>query len=133
MGYLRRCIRATNTSRALVFMNYQRRLKEAEVRLQKKKIPCTTLHGQMGQWDRQHNFESFKRGDARVLVTTEIGARGLDVPECDTVINLEIPTDARHYCHRAGRAGRMGQQGLVITIVTPSEAFVISKFEKHIG
>lgn len=64
---------------------------------------------------------------------SEVGARGLDIPGCDLVVNLELPTDGSHYAHRGGRTGRLGRRGTVINICEGSEEFVIEKFEKQLG
>merc|ERR1712048_1111455 len=101
-------------------MNYQRRLKEAENRLRAKGIACASLHGDMNKEQRATSLLRFRLGKTQVLIVNEMGARGLDVTECDAVFNLELPSDARHYVHRAGRAGRAGRPGLVVNIVDPS-------------
>ena len=80
-----------------------------------------------------NNGYGFRDGKLRVLVVSEVGARGLDVLECDLVVNLELPTDASHYAHRAGRTGRLGRGGTVITICEEPEAFVLEKFGRHLG
>eukprot|EP00793_Prasinoderma_coloniale_P003716 PRCOL_00003092-RA len=130
---LRRSLRASGVSRAAVFMNYARRLPDAEQRLQAAGVSCVSLHGGMDKIERGNALSKYRRGDVDVLLLNEVGARGLDVPECDGVFNLELPADGRHYVHRAGRAGRMNREGLVLTIVDPAEAFVVNKFERELG
>lgn len=69
----------------------------------------------------------------RVLVTNELSARGLDVADCDLVVNLDLPTDSIHYAHRAGRTGRLGRKGTVVTICEEPEVFVVKKLQKQLG
>lgn len=66
-------------------------------------------------------------------MVSEVGARGLDIPACDLVINLELPTDGTHYAHRAGRTGRLGRPGTVVSICEGAEEFVLQKFERQLG
>lgn len=66
-------------------------------------------------------------------MTNELSARGLDVAECDLVVNLDLPTDTIHYAHRAGRTGRLGRKGTVVTICEESEVFVVRKLQKQLG
>ncbi len=72
-------------------------------------------------------------GRTNLVVTTELAARGLDIPELTHVINFELPTDAQHYIHRAGRCGRAGRPGLVINFANPDTKFVIRRFGKQLS
>ena len=65
-----------------------------------------SLHGELDKTQRQAVLAAFRRGQLRVLVVSDVVARGLDVPECDVVFNLELPSSPGHYAHRAGRTGR---------------------------
>ena len=130
---LRRAINASNSSRALVFMNFQHRLKDAAARLSTRGMKVGYLHGEMSKQERKSTLDAFKAGKYRALLVSDVAARGLDIPDCDAVFNLELPTDASHYAHRAGRTGRAGRQGIVITIATFGETFVIEKISNRIG
>lgn len=68
-----------------------------------------TLSGDMNKTERANVLRQFVRGDFRALIVSDVAARGLDLPDCDAVINLELPSDAAHYAHRAGRTGRAGR------------------------
>lgn len=74
-----------------------------------------------------------KDGRLRMVVTTELASRGLDIPDVTHVINYELPTDSTHYVHRVGRCGRAGKPGLAITFATPKTKFVIRRFCKQLG
>lgn len=82
---------------------------------------------------RQQTVDSFRRGAVRALVVSDVAARGIDLPDCDGVVNLELPSDATHYAHRAGRTGRMGREGWVLSLVESQEQFVIEKLRKKLG
>lgn len=90
------------------------------------------LHGELSKMERSNILNSFRNGKLRVLVTSEVGARGLDIPTCDLVVNLELPTDGSHYAHRGGRTGRLGRKGTVISVCEAREEFVLSKFERQL-
>lgn len=130
---LRRAIHAVDAQRALVFMNFQHRLKDAEAKLAARRMSVGTLHGDMSKQERQTTLAAFRSGKFRALLVSDVMARGLDVPECDVVFNLELPTDAAHYAHRAGRTGRAGRSGTVVTVAAPDELFVVERLGKRLG
>lgn len=124
---LRRAIHALDAQRALVFMNFQQRLKDTQAKLSSKGMAVGVLHGELTKLERASVLQGFKRGEYRALVVSDVATRGLDIPECDAVFNLELPSDAAHYAHRAGRTGRMGREGVVVSIVEPSQLHVVHK------
>ncbi|XP_078427392.1 P-loop containing nucleoside triphosphate hydrolases superfamily protein [Wolffia australiana] len=130
---LRRCIHAVDARSVIVFLNHARQIKDVVFKLQARGIKAAELHGDLGKLARSTTMKQFKEGELRVLVTNELSARGLDVADCDLVVNLDLPTDSVHYAHRAGRAGRLGRKGRVVTIVEGSEAFVIKKMQRQVG
>jgi superfamily II DNA/RNA helicase len=113
-------------------MNNTKPLKDVVFKLEARGIKATELHGDLGKLARSTVLKKFKDGEYRVLVTNELSARGLDVPECDLVVNLDLPTDSTHYAHRAGRTGRLGRKGIVVTICEENEAFVVRKMRKQL-
>jgi len=90
------------------------------------------LYGEQEREERVAIMRRFLDGRTRLVVCTELGARGLDVPGLTHVVNLEMPTDERHYVHRAGRAGRAGAAGTVLSLVTPEQRFVVDKLAKRL-
>lgn len=129
---LRRAIHAVNAQRALVFMNFQQRLRDAEGKLAARKMSVGSLHGEMTKQERQNTLKTFRGGKYRALLVSDVVARGLDVEGCDAVFNLELPTDAAHYAHRAGRTGRAGKGGVVVSVITENERFVMEKLSKRL-
>lgn len=130
---LRRCIYATEAQRLLVFMNFQQRLKDTAHKLSASGMSVGCLHGELGKLERQTILNRFRNGKLRVLVVSDVAARGLDVADCDAVFNLELPSDAAAYAHRAGRTARMGRQGTMVSVVSPAEAFVVPKLGRQLG
>lgn len=130
---LRRCVHALNAKSVIAFMNHNKRLKDAVFKLEARGMKAAELHGDLGKLARSTTLKKFKNGEVRVLVTNELSARGLDVSECDLVVNLDLPTDSIHYAHRAGRTGRLGRKGNVVTICEEPEVFVVKKLQRQLG
>ncbi|KAI8465848.1 MAG: P-loop containing nucleoside triphosphate hydrolase protein [Monoraphidium minutum] len=130
---LRRCVHALGAEKALVFMNWHQRLRDAQHKLEARNMQVACLSGEMGKQARQSVLESFTRGGHRLLLVSDVAARGLDVPGVDAVFNLELPSNAAHYAHRAGRTGRMGATGVVVSVAAPSERFVIERLSARLG
>ena len=83
--------------------------------------------------DRKEVLERMRDGRLQFTVTTELAARGLDIPSLTHVVNFELPTDSQHYVHRAGRCGRAGRAGLVMNFARPDSKFVVRRFGKQLG
>ena len=96
-------------------------------------MPAAPLYGEQEREERVDVMRRLLDGRVRIAVTTEMGARGLDIPDLTHVVNLELPTDPSHYVHRAGRCGRAGVAGTVLSLVPPGKAFVVSKLTKALG
>lgn len=130
---LRRCVHALDAKCVIVFMNHTKQLKDTVFKLEARGMKAAELHGDLNKLTRSTILKKLRNGDVRVLLTNELSARGLDIPECDLVVNLELPTDSIHYTHRAGRTGRLGRRGTVVTICEESEVFVVRKMQKQLG
>ena len=130
---LRRAVHAMDVQRCLIFVNFGRRSKDAEGKLSARGMPVASLHGDLDKIQRERVLKKFKSGEVRALLVSDLAARGLDIPNCDCVINLELPTDEVHYVHRAGRTGRMGAPGVVVSICEQKENFVVDKFAQKLG
>ncbi|OMP06323.1 hypothetical protein COLO4_08198 [Corchorus olitorius] len=129
---LRRCVHALDAKSVIAFMNHTKQLKDAVFKLEARGMKAAELHGDLGKLARSTTLKKFKDGELRVLVTNELSARGLDVAECDLVVNLDLPTDSIHYAHRAGRTGRLGRKGTVVNICEEPEVFVVKKLQKQL-
>ena len=100
--------------------------------LKKKKIDCAAIHGDKSQNQRQRALSDFKDGKIRLLVATDIAARGIDIDKLRYVINYDIPNESETYVHRIGRCGRAGEKGVAISICEPEENAYIKDIEKLI-
>jgi ATP-dependent RNA helicase RhlE len=101
--------------------------------LKKQKIKTAAIHGDKAQNQRQKALKQFKEGEIRVLVATDIAARGIDIDKLKYVINYDIPNIAETYVHRIGRGGRAGDEGISISICEPEENAYVKDIEKLIN
>ena len=100
--------------------------------LKKKNVNAAAIHGDKAQNQRQKALERFKAGKTRVLVATDIAARGIDIEKLSYVINYDIPNESETYVHRIGRSGRAGESGNAISLCEPEENAFIKSIEKLI-
>ena len=91
------------------------------------------IHGEMDVGERRSRMEDFRKGVVRVLISTDLLARGIDVQQVSLVINFEMPTQKENYIHRIGRSGRYGRKGVAINLVTPDEMAKLRDIERHYG
>ena len=98
----------------------------------KNKISAAAIHGDKAQNQRQKALKKFKAGEIKVLVATDIAARGIDIDKLKHVINYDIPNIAETYVHRIGRSGRAGDKGVAISICEPEENAYVKDIEKLI-
>lgn len=141
------CYRATNEAKpgviitllksrplesVLVFCNLKTRVDELFRELRKAGIAADRLHGDLEQSVRETVMAKFRNHSTRVLVATDVAARGIDVVGLDAVVNCDLPNDPDQYVHRIGRTGRAGASGLAISLVTPGEEFKLRRIEETI-
>jgi len=115
---------------AICFVEDQRRVDVVWEKTQEFGIPSVPLRGNADKIERENVLRAFRKGDFSLLIATEVAARGLDLPEVSLILNLDLPTDADHYVHRAGRCGRAGRAGRVVSIATAETKFVVEKFAR---
>jgi ATP-dependent RNA helicase RhlE len=120
-------------SQVLIFTRTKHGADRLSRKLDKRKIPAAAIHGNKSQGQRTKALASFKKGDIRVLVATDIAARGLDIPLLPHVINYELPQVPEDYVHRIGRTGRAGASGQAISLVEIDEVKQLKAIEKLIG
>jgi ATP-dependent RNA helicase RhlE len=104
----------------LVFARTQRRAEQVVERLEASGIEAACLHGGRTQSERKLALDAFRRGRVRVLVATDIAARGIDVPDIELVVNFDPPATREDYLHRIGRTGRCGKEGIALTLIEDS-------------
>ena len=110
-----------DVSSAFVFCNRKKDVDLLAKALSKNGLKVMAMHGDMSQLKRQETLDQFRKGDIRILVASDIAARGLDIQDVSHVINVNIPVNFEDYVHRIGRTGRAGKNGCAVTIVTPDE------------
>ncbi len=120
-------------TRALVFTRTKRGADRVVKRLVQASIPAEAIHSDKSQGERTRALENFKRGRTRVLVASDIAARGLDVDSISHVINYDMPAEAETYVHRIGRTGRAGARGQAITFCTGEQRDALRVIEKMLG
>jgi ATP-dependent RNA helicase RhlE len=118
---------------ALVFSRTKHGANKIVKKLHKSKIPSAAIHGDRSQNQRQRALSDFKAGKVRVLVATDIAARGIDIDKLKYVINYDVPNESETYVHRIGRCGRAGEEGIAISICEPEENAYLRDIEKLIG
>jgi len=96
-------------------------------RLNEEGMPCDCIHSQMTQTERSDVMKSFRSGDVRVLATTDLTARGIDVQQVSLVINYDFPRQRECYLHRIGRSGRFGRKGYAINFITPYDRDAVNQ------
>lgn len=106
-----------STSQTIIFCNTIRKVNWIAENLAEKNFPITIIHGKMSQKERNSTVEDFRTGKTRLLLTTDLLARGIDIPQVNLVINYDIPYNKETYIHRIGRSGRFGKVGVSITLV----------------
>ena len=119
-----------NWQQVLIFMRTKHACNRLAERLTKSGIEASAIHGNKSQGARTKALDGFKKGTVRVLVATDIAARGLDIPLLPHVINFELPKVAEDYVHRIGRTGRAGASGEAISLVDADEVTMVRGIEK---
>lgn len=130
---LSRLLDTGKIKKGLVFANTKKVVDDIVDGLTARGYGVDRLHGDMPQIMRERVMESFRRGNLRMLVATDIAARGLDVDDVDSVVNFELPRDPEDYVHRIGRTARAGRKGKAVTFVGRRDFALLSRIERFIG
>ncbi|WP_051318439.1 DEAD/DEAH box helicase [Cohnella thermotolerans] len=130
---VRRLARHLKPSGALVFVNDIERIGELVSKLRYEGFAADALYGDTPGRERGETMRKFREGRTKLLIATDVAARGLDIPGLPLVVQFEPALDADHYVHRAGRTGRMGRAGRSITLIEPQERFIMAKLGKRLG
>jgi translation initiation factor 4A len=116
-------------SQAVIFCNSKRTVDFVTQKLVDNKFTVSALHGDMAQTERDRIMTEFRTGSSRVLITTDLLARGIDVQQVSLVINYDLPKDKENYIHRIGRGGRFGRKGVAINFVTAADSGMMREIE----
>ncbi len=132
-GLVAYLIGSKNWQQVLIFTRTKQAVDELAKELAKDGISAAAVHGDKSQGARDRGLEEFKTGQVRVLVATDVAARGLDIQQLQYVINYELPYNAEDYIHRIGRTGRAGIEGLAVSLVSHKEKYLLADIEKLTG
>ncbi|MDQ6755251.1 MAG: DEAD/DEAH box helicase, partial [Actinomycetota bacterium] len=124
---------AAGSGRRLLFMRTKHHARKLAKTLTDAGIPAVDLHGNLSQNARDRNLAEFSSGDVRVLVATDVAARGVHVDDVELVIHVDPPTEHKAYLHRSGRTARAGSDGTVVTITLPEQQSDVKKLMKAAG
>ncbi|MBI2715851.1 MAG: DEAD/DEAH box helicase [Rhizobiales bacterium] len=131
---LRNLIRsADDFKNAIVFCNRKREVALLHRSLQRHKFNAVALHGDLDQSARTAALDAFRTGEAKLLIASDVAARGLDIPAVSHIFNFDVPHHPDDYIHRIGRTGRAGLTGIAITIVTPADGKSVAAIERLTG
>ena len=106
-----------NTSQAIIFCNTIRKVEWISEKLIEQNFTITSVHGKMNSKERENIIKDFRDGKTRILITTDLLARGIDIDQINLVINYDLPPNKQTYIHRIGRCGRFGKRGVAISFV----------------
>ncbi|UYQ76759.1 DEAD/DEAH box helicase [Glutamicibacter sp. JL.03c] len=124
---------AQGTARRIMFMRTKHHAKKMAVTLSKAGVPAVDLHGNLSQNARDRNLAAFASGEAKVLVATDVAARGVHVDGVELVVHIDPPAEHKAYTHRSGRTARAGSDGTVVTICTPDQQGDVASLLKQAG
>lgn len=118
-------------SQTIIYCNSTRRVDDLHSALFEEEFPVKKLHGKMDESERRKINDEFKRGETRVIVTSDLYARGMDIQQVNVVINFDFPKDPAIYIHRGGRSGRFGRKGWCINFITRYDSKNKDEFERY--
>jgi len=118
-------------AQAIIYCNTRRKVDQLAHQMAKKDFTVSSMHGDMVQKDREVIMREFRSGSTRVLITTDLLARGIDVQQVSLVINYDLPASLENYIHRIGRSGRFGRKGVAINFVTSMDMEQMKQIENH--
>lgn len=130
---LQRVVQANLDMYGIVFCQTKRNTEEVTQALLDEGVSVVSLHGDLSQGQRDEAMARFKAKKAKLLVCTDVAARGIDIQDITHVFNFSMPNNFESYIHRIGRTGRAGSVGVSLTFVAPAEAYKISQLEKFIN
>ncbi len=130
---LRSLLKSEDVKNALIFCNRKRDVSTVQQSLKRHGFEAGALHGDMDQFQRTDTLEAFKKGEIRLLVCSDVAARGLDIEAMSHVFNFDVPINADDYVHRIGRTGRAGRSGRAIMLAAPDEKRYLDMIIKLTG
>ena len=130
---LRALVGAADVKNGIIFCNRKTEVDIVAKSLRKHGFDASPIHGDLDQSMRMKTLDAFRKGDLKLLIASDVAARGLDIPDVSHVFNYDIPHHAEDYVHRIGRTGRAGRSGATFMLVTPADSRNLDKVLKLIG
>lgn len=118
-------------SQCIIYCNSVKRVADLYEAMKEDEFPVCCIHSNMEKADRDASFLEFRNGKSRVLISSNVTARGIDIQQVSTVINFDVPKDIHTYLHRIGRSGRWGRKGVGINFITKRDINKLKEIEKH--
>ncbi|MFK7796441.1 MAG: DEAD/DEAH box helicase [Aureispira sp.] len=131
--FLERLFREQKGAKILAFVRTKVRAERVKKAMERVGLECITLHGDKSQQQRNEALESFKTAEIRLLVATDLSARGVDIPQVEYVVNYDLPEQPENYVHRIGRTGRGGNKGNAISFCSEQERDLLGEIEHYLG
>jgi len=131
--FLERLVNENPESKILVFVRTKVRAERVMLAMQRLNIVCETIHGDKEQADRLHVMKRFKNGEFKIMIATDVSARGIDIANVDFVINYDLPEKPENYVHRVGRTGRADKKGIAVSFCSKEEKPLLEEIEEYIG
>lgn len=128
-----RLLETEETNKCIIFCRMKREVDRLVEHLNALGFSASGLHGDLEQMDREVVIKAYRKGETKIMVATDVAARGLDVKDVTHVFNYHIPFDPQSYVHRIGRTGRAGKSGQAITLVTTEEFKELQRIQKEVG
>lgn len=120
-------------TQAIIYCNTKRKVEGLTESMKARDFTVSAMHGEMDQSQRDLIMKEFRSGSSRVLITTDLLSRGIDVQQVSLVINFDLPTNRENYIHRIGRSGRFGRKGVAINFITPGDVKYMKDIEQFYG
>ena len=117
-------------TQAMIFVNTRRKVEWLTEKMHARDFTCSAIHADLDQKERELIMREFRSGSSRVLITTDVLARGIDVQQVSLVINYDLPTNRENYIHRIGRGGRFGRKGVAINFLTAEDVRTLREIEQ---
>lgn len=131
--FLANFIQTHPVQKILVFVRTKVRAERVKKALEREEIHSITLHGDKLQNERDEAMVKFRQGEELVLITTDISARGIDIPNVEYVINYDLPESSEHYIHRVGRTGRGINKGQALSFCSSEEQIILEELDRDLG
>jgi ATP-dependent RNA helicase RhlE len=131
--FLENILKEYENGKFIVFVRTKVRAERVEAAMDRVGVKVESLHGGMDQKKRFELLDRFRSGENNVLVTTDVAARGIDIPDVDYVVNYDLPENPENYVHRCGRTGRGNRQGQAISFCSTEEKKLLKEIEEYTG